>query len=506
MNRIISKDIDENIRIIEELTKDCGDVVKRKFPIGKERSVYGFIIYIDVMIDRRVIEESILEKLMVDVRGVDPEIKDSPFSVYDLIKDGGLATADIKELITIEEVMLAILSGDTVLLIDGFSKAIMIATKGFPNRGVQEPDTESVVRGSKDGFSEALRINTVLIRRRIRDTALKIKQKQIGVRSKTDIALVYMEGIVKPELLKEVEDRLASFEIDAILESGTIEQLIEDKWTSPFPQIQSTQRPDKVAASVLEGRVAIVVDNTPFVLIVPAPLNCFLQASEDYYQRWIVTCFVRIIRYISAIIALSLPGLYIALTSFHPEMIPTSLTLAIAASREGVPFPAVFEILIMEIAFELLREAGIRLPKPIGSTIGIVGGLIIGQAAVEANIISPIIVIVVSLTAISSFTIPSIALTEGMRICKFLIIMSSAVLGLYGFILGELVILIHLVSLKSFGTPYLTPYVGSEQNGGSDLKDSLIRMPLFMLNRRPMFSEKGNRTRLRIFRNKQKMK
>ncbi|WP_058485861.1 spore germination protein [Defluviitalea phaphyphila] len=494
----LSKNLDENIKNLEILFKDCGDFVKRKFPIGINKELNMFIGYIDLMIDRRVIEESLLEQLILQVRSVSPSMDKIKSSIYEFIRDGGIATADVKEVETLDEAVLAVLSGDTILLIDGYAKVIVIGTKGWPNRGIQNPDSEVVVRGPKEAFSEALRMNTVLIRRRIRDTKLKVKQLRIGNRSRTDIALMYIEDIVRKDILEEVEKRLNNFKIDGILDSGNIEQLIEDNWKSPFPQIQGTQRPDKASSAILEGRIAIIVDNSPFVLLIPTTINSFFKSSEDYYQRWSIMSFTRFIRYIAAIFSAAIPGFYIALTDYHPSMIPTPLTMAIAASREAVPFPSVVEVVLMELAFELLREAGIRLPGPIGNTIGIVGGIIIGQAAVEAKIVSPIVVIIVSVTAISSFAIPDDSLTVGFRLIKYLIIAFSAVLGLYGFLLGGLVVLIHLVSLKSFGIPYMFPYVSSVINNYYDLKDSIFRLPIFMINKRPIFARPNEKIRLKI--------
>lgn len=500
----LTSSLNENISYIENLFEDCHDVVKRKFPIGEEKKAWAYIVYIDSMVDRQVIEQSILQPLMVEVREVLPKIENMHASLLDFIKDGGMTTADLKNVDTLDEVCSAILSGDTILMIDGYEQAIVIATKGWPNRGVQEPDTEPVVRGSKEGFSEALRINTVLIRRRIRDTKLKVKQIKVGVRSQTDIAMMYLEDVVRSDILEEVNQRIHHFKVDAILDSGQLEQLIQDDWRSPFPQIQVTQRPDKAASAILEGRIAIIVDNSPFVLLVPTTLNCFFQSSEDFYERWQIMSFIRIIRYGAAFFAVALPGLYIALTTFHPAMIPTNLMLSIAAARQGVPFPAIVEVLIMELAFELLREAGVRLPDPIGSTIGIVGGIIIGQAAVEANIVSPIIVIIVSLTAISSFAIPSHSLGVAFRLSKYLIILLSSILGMYGFLLGIVTLLIHLSSLKSFNIPYLAPYAGLHPLYNNDLKDSLLRLPIFLLNKRPIFARPDQRIRLKTIDPKKK--
>ncbi len=394
------------------------------------------------------------------------------------------------------------MAGNTLLLIDGFDKAIILSTKGFPRRSVSAADTEVVVQGSKEAFTETFRVNTVLIRRRIRDTNLKLKQMRIGKRSKTDVGIMYMEDIARPEILREVERRLNMIDIDGILDSGYIEQFIEDDYKSPFPQMQMTERPDKVASALLEGRIAIVVDNTPFVIIVPTILASFYQSSEDYYQRWEIMSFIRIIRYIAGALAVCLPGLYIAIAVYHPAMIPMELILKMSEARQTVPIPAVLEIILMELAFETLREAGIRLPSAIGSTLGIVGGIIIGQAAVEAGLVSPIVVIVISLTAICSFAIPNIALVAGYRITKYFIILLSSLLGFFGFWIAILACLIHLVTLKSFGIPYLYPFVSVKQYGLNDIKDTIIKLPVFMLRKRPIFAKDSQKVRLSLKKNK----
>lgn len=486
----------DNCDQFEVFFKDCDDVVKRRFQIGDENKHWAFISYIDVMIDRRVIEESVLEQLIEHIQMIPGNVS-AKENVFEYIKNQVLATADVKEITDFDQLCLAVLSGDTILLVDGFSKGLLIATRGWPNRGVQEPDTEGVVRGSKEGFSEPMRFNTVLIRRRIRDTRLKIKQAQVGTRSRTDIAIIFMEDLVREDLLKEINERISGFSVDGIFESGMLEELMLEEWKSPFPKMQVTQRPDKVASALLEGRVAIVVDNTPFVLLMPTTLNCFFQAAEDYYQSWVFASLTRLLRYVSAFFAAALPGLYIALTCYHPAMIPTALVHSIAASRNGVPFPTIIEVLIIELEFEFLREAGVRLPGSLGSTISIVGGLVIGQAVVAANLVSPIIIVVVSITAIASFSIPTYTLTNTFRLIKYVIILASGLFGLYGFWLCIILILVHLVSLKSFHFPYLMPFVSADMNGYNDLKDSLFRLPAFLYRVRPIFTRKGARIKFR---------
>lgn len=492
----ISKDLDVNIKYFEDTFKDCGDIVKYKFPVGVNKDIWCYIVYVDGMIDRNLIDDSVMNVLIHQIREVPPTTDEIKNNIFDALKFGGITTADLNETEDIIKATDEILVGNTLLLIDGVSKALIISSKGYPRRSVSEADTEVVVQGSKEAFTEAFRTNTALVRRRIKDTRLKIKQSTVGRRTKTYIAMVYMDDVVRPEILKEAEDRIANIDIDGIIDSGYIEQLIEDDWLSPFPQIQMTERPDKVAAEVLEGRIAVIVDNSPFALIIPAVFPSFYQASEDYYERWQIMSFVRVIRYIAGFLAVSLPGLYIAMSVFHPSMIPMFLIFKMADARQSVPIPAVVEVLIMELAFETLREAGIRLPSSIGSTLGIVGGIIIGQAAVDAGIVSPIVVIIISLTGICSFAIPNISLVAGFRIMKYLIIIMSALFGLFGFWLAAILILIHLVSLKSFGIPYLFPFTSSELNNISDFKDTIFRAPLFMMKKRPIFANPNQKIRL----------
>lgn len=493
----INKGLDENIKYLEEIFADCGDIVKRKFPLGLNQSVELYVIYIDVMTDRDLIDTAIINSLMVEVRKTKPNYAEIKDNIYNVLKNGALTTADFKETEDMENAINEILAGNTLLLVDGFERGIVVSTKGFPKRSVSESSTEVVIQGSKEAFTETIRVNTVLIRRRIRDYRLKVKQMTIGRRSQTDIALMYIKDIVREDILKEAIKRLKKIDIDAILDSGYIEQFIEDDWLSPFPQVQMTERPDKVAAAILEGRIAIVVDNSPFVILIPTVLASFYQSSEDYYQRWEIMSFIRLLRYLAGFLAVCLPGLYIATAVYHPSMIPMELIFKMSQARRTVPIPTVMEILIMELAFETLREAGVRLPTAIGSTLGIVGGIIIGQAAVEAGLVSPLVVIIISMTGICSFAIPNIALVAGYRICKYLIIFLSAVLGLFGFWLGVLIMLIHLVTLKSFGIPYLFPFTALSKGDYSALKDTFLRFPIFSMTKRPIFADKGQRIRMK---------
>ncbi|MCD8090288.1 MAG: spore germination protein [Clostridiales bacterium] len=484
-------EIDSNIKIFEDMFKDCGDLVKRKIPVS---DTFIYLLYLDGMNDRDMIESRVLETLMIEIRKVSPERPENP---VEALINGGITTADFSEEAHFEKAPEKIMSGETLLLIDGYSKAIIISSKHFPKRGIDKPDTEGSINGPKEAFCENFRDNTALIRRRIRDTKLKIKQLQTGRRSRTDIGLVYMEDIVRPEILKETEERIKNIDIDAVSSSSALAQLMSKNELSPFPSFQLTERPDKAAAEILEGRIVIVVDTSPFVIILPAVLACFYQASEDYYENWQTASLVRVIRYLASFIALSLPGLYICFALYNPSMLPAALLMKMSSARNGVPISGILEIFLMELAFEALREAGARMPEAIGQTLGIVGGIIVGQAAVDAGLVSPIVVIVVSLTGICSFAIPQLALSSAYRLSKYFIMISSSFFGLLGFCSAFAVILIHLASRESFGIPYLYPFGGGDIEGDEGIRDTFFRLPVRAYKKRPIFSNNNQKIRLR---------
>lgn len=496
INGEIATEIEQNIKQIETLFKDCGDIVKRVVEIKAEKPFKIYGVYTDGLINRDILENYLLSRTF-DAKNLGKAIP-SDLSPTQLIMQHFSATFDVKEVKSMDEMVKAVLSGDSAVFVEGSASGLVIATRGWPGRGVSEPATESVVRGPREGFTETIRFNTVLVRRRIRDTKLKFKMISYGTRSRTDIALVYIEDIARPELIEEVEKRLDKYVIDAVMDSGYIEQLIEDSWKSPFPQTQATERPDKFAASLLEGKVGILVDTSPFGVIVPATLNAFYQASEDYYQRWQIMSFTRLLRYLVSFISFMLPGLYIALLNFHPDILPTPFAISIAASRAGITFSTVTEVIVAEVIFELFREAGIRAPGAIGHVISLVGGLVIGQAAVDAKIISPMILIVIAFTAICTFAIPDYSLTSAFRLIRYLFILLCACFGLYGFAIAFVLVLAHLSALESFKMPYLAPYNISDQNGSRDLRDTLLRFPTFMQTTRPIFARQMQRTRLRL--------
>ena len=487
----VSVHIQENYRYLQRECENCADILIRPMKLGEEKKTDCLVVYIEVAVSNMTLQDSVIGKLINKLWTVPEE------ELRDFLRDNSLGISDVKQLDTMEEAMKAMLAGNAVLFAYGFEKGVKIASKGYPGMGVMKAESEKVLRGSNEGFSDSVKINTALIRKRVRSTGMKVKEIPLGLRTDTMTALVYMEDLVYPDLLKEIEDRLSRFEIDGILESGMLEQLAEDNWMSLFPQFQTTERPDRAAMEILDGRVILICDNSPVALILPATFNSFLKVSEDRYNRFGIVSFQRILRYLAVFLALLLSGAYLAVIRFHTQILPTNLLLSFAEARRGVPFSSLIEVLFMEFSFELIREAGVRMPGPLGGTIGIVGGLIIGDAAVSANLVSPMSVVVVAMSALSSFAIPNEEFSAPFRLLKFGFILLGGNLGNFGIVLGLYWLSGHLAGLSSFRIPYLMPFVGAEMNDYHDRRDSFVRAPFRRLMRRPVFARREQRIRLK---------
>lgn len=483
---IFTHDLD----LIKKTFEKSSDVVIREFRIGKDELIKAAIIYTDGLADTNTIQNFILESLIVE--GKVFEIQKGHIlrkQFFSWVKNCILTIGDASEIADFETLFTSVLSGNTIILIDGFNEVISASTAGWEDRGVSEPTSQTVVRGPREGFSENIRTNTALVRRKIKDHHLYCEHLQIGRITKTTVAVMYINGIVNEKVVKEVHHRLKRIDIAGILESGYIEELIQDETYTPFPTIYNTERPDVVAACLLEGRVAILVDGTPFVLVVPCLFIQNFQAAEDYYQRADISSLLRMLRIICFLIALLGPSFYIAVTTYHQEVLPTPLLVSLASQREGVPFPAFIEAIIMEGTFEILREAGIRMPRAVGQAVSIVGALVLGQAAVEAGIVSASMVIVVSVTAISNFVFPAYNMAISVRMLRFGMMLLAASFGLYGITVGVLALLLHLNSLRSFGVPYMapiSPFILTDQ------KDTLFRVPHWAMITRPRLINKKN--------------
>lgn len=472
----ITNNLDANINTIRKKLGNPEDLIVRELIIGaiEKRAA---IIYIAGMTDENLINNNILKAIQLN-------LKEFQTNVLDKIYQEVIAVTSTERTSKLDDVSISILNGDTAFYLDGSTEVLLMGTQGGETRGIEEPESESIIRGPREGFVESIGTNMALLRRDIKDPNLRFKQHVVGESSQQKVVVCYIEGITNPELVDEINRRIESIQLPFVPDSSFIEQWIQDSFLSPFPQILDTERPDKVSINILQGKVGIIVDGTPFALIAPITLADGLLSTEDYTQRWISASFLRLLRYLAAFIAVFLPGLFVALVSYHPGMIPSTLAFSIAGSREGVPFPAAIEAVMMAVTFEILHEAGVRLPKVIGQTIGIVGGLVIGEAAVSAGIVSPIMVIITALTAIASFSIPSYSISISFRGLRFLVIFAAGFLGLYGVILMYIIINIHIANLKSIGHPYSAPFAPTIFK---DIANTVIRQPVTKMSTRPKY-------------------
>lgn len=483
----ISFDINNNHSVLKNMMDKCDDVVYRKLTVGKS-DIPLLIAYIDSMTDIERLNSDILKPLM-EKRNWESEKNNIDTKI---IMEKVLAVSQIKESNSLNELVDSLLDGHTILFINGSKTALAIANKSKESRSISESVSERTVRGSQESFVEAIEKNINLIRSRIQSPKLAVEVLKMGENTSTKVALLYMHEISKKNLVDDLRCKLKNIKSNAILASAQVEQIIEDHKWSVFPQIMATDRPDKLAGSLLEGRAVIIVDGTPYALIAPVTFAMFLNSSDDYFDRSIITTFIRLMRYLCYLIASTFPALYISLTSFHPGMLPTPLALYITGTRVGLPFPSFVEILFMQLALEVLVEAAVRLPKAIGQTVGIVGGLVLGQAVVIAGLVTPIIVIVVAITALSTFVLPGFTFAQSNRVVRVFLIIGAAFFGLYGIVMGWLFILIHLASMESFGVRYLedfSPYKLSK------LKDTFVKVPYHLMNDIPEYLKNDEQVR-----------
>lgn len=485
----LSDKLGQNKELIMNKLGNSTDIIVREFKIDTNLGKSAAIFYTDGLTDTVAVQKLVMESLLFEFENVKKNNQEHRASLLEQLKSLVLTVGELKEISDLDKLLVSLLSGNVILLLDGYATGFEIGLKEWEGRGVTESSNESVIRGPKESFTENIRTNSALIRRKIKDPNLWMESRVIGRVTKTDVAIMYLEGIVDQALLKEVRSRLDRIDIDSILESGYIEELIQDEALTPFPTLYNSERPDVVAAGILEGRVAILVDGTPFVLLAPALFVQLFQAAEDYYGRGGISSALRLLRYFCFLIAFLAPSFYIAITTFHQEMIPPELLFSLLAQREQIPFPAAFEVVLMEIAFEILREASIRMPKAVGSAISIVGTLVIGQAAVEAGLVSAALIIVVSTTAIASFVFPTNDLSIATRLLRFPLIFLAASFGLFGIMIGVILLILHLCHLHSFGVPYMSSMAPFRKN---EQKDTLVRLPFWFMHTRPKLLRQNN--------------
>lgn len=474
-NGVISADLQENLERLQEVFTNTSDLNIRHLQLQDGTKVG--LVYFEGLIDKVAVNEQILTTLMYRVE-----------SATDLFQEQVPVPVDnVKVENRWKKIEYALFQGDSILFVHAFHRAIIFPTQGWPQRSIKEPQSETSLYGSHEGFVETASMNLALIRRYIPNNELKIRKYQVGKRAPTNVYMVYLEDIINPQIVNELDKRIKQIDVDTVNNTGDLEELIESYPISFLPQAILTERPDTTASHILHGRLALVVDHSPNALIKPITFMTFFQSIDDYSFRWITGSFLRLLRLLALFIAVGLPSLYIAIISFHFEILPLDLMMSIGMSRERIPFPPIVEAFIMEVSIEMIREAGVKLPSPIGQTVGVVGGIVIGEAAVQAGIVSNIMVIVVAITAISSYIIPNYALANAIRIVRFPLMFLASMFGLVGIAIGALIIIIHLISMDNVGVvPYGSPIVPIRF---SDWKDALIRAPLRMLKFRPSYNQ-----------------
>jgi spore germination protein KA len=475
---VLSYSLEQNVRLLMDLFGNTSDLVVRNLEITPTE-ILGTVVWIDSLVDTKIISDHILRPFIREKTKV--QVESIGASLISEFKNS-LTAAGICETASMQQIMSGLLDGKAVIFRDKNSQALLITATGFKERSVEEPVTEIVVRGSREGFTESLRTNTGLVRKRLRTPHLRVEAFVLGRQTNTKVNLLYLANIANPSVVAEARDRISRIQVDGVIESGYIEEMIEDSSFTLFPTIDNTERPDTLVAHLLEGKIGIIIDGTPFALTAPVVFWQHLQSSDDYYLRYPIASFVRILRSIAFLASLLLPSLYVAAITFHQELIPAPLLISTAAAREGVPLPPVLEALLMELIFEGLREAGVRMPRPIGQAVSIVGALILGEAAIAAGIVSSSMVITVAGTAIASFIIPSSDAAIATRLLRFPMLILAGTFGLFGILWGTIFMHIHLCTLRSFGVPYLSPVFPTNY---ADLKDVIIRAPHWAMQNRP---------------------
>lgn len=469
----ISTKLKENVEQIHTTFSHAPDLIVRTLVIKRTKSEAA-LIYLNDITDKQAVFNHVLNPLLFE------EGKGS--------KDAQLTVSlgQVKQTIYWSDIENAILNGESVLFIDHYKEAYIFHTPKFPERSIEDSPIEFSLSGAHVGFTESGGDNVAIIRKYIQNKQLKIKQMTVGKRRRTKISIIYLQDVVNLDLVKELEQRINHLDVDTIINAGTLAEYIEDNPFSPFPQLLLTERPDFAANEILQGRITVVVDGSPNVIIAPVTFDTFFKTMDDYSSRWMVASFIRIMRYFGFSIAIHLPALYIATISFHFEVLPLELLLSLGESRERVPFPSFIEAFIMEIILEMLREAGVRLPLRIGQTVGIVGGIVIGQAAVDAGIVSNVMVIVVALTAIASFIIPNYEMAAAIRMLRFPMMILASLFGFVGITIGFMLLVAHFMTLNSLGMPYGNPFAPLRLK---DWNDFMVRIPHRYITKRPMSTD-----------------
>lgn len=472
-NKLRQKQID--ITVVKDILSDNCDFVVKEL---NYKSIKIYFVYFETLSDTKIVDECVLKPIidMINAKADDKE-KYTNFNLFKNIEEGLIPHRSSKIVENLNDLVTNVLTGSIGVIASNISnQAITFEVRQIEKRKVSEPTSENIIKGSKEAFVEDIKLNVSLIRSRLKNPNLKAIKLEVGKISKTDVTVMYMDNIIDKQLLEKILDKIRNIKTDNLVSGADFEEQVIDNKYSIFPQILYTEKSDKVVSNITDGKIIVLIDGLPIVYILPAVMNMFLQAPEDYSVNYAISTMLRILRYMATILTIALPGFYISISVFHQEMIPTELALSIINSKEGEPFPTVVEVIFMLLAFEVLIEASSRLPKTIGQTISIVGGLIIGEAAVNARFVSPSVVVIIAITGITGFLMPNQDMSNSLRLCRFILVFLSSIAGLYGLSLGLFMLVYYLCTIESFGVPYLIPFTSSDSKNLT--KDTIIRSPM----------------------------
>jgi spore germination protein KA len=480
----IGSSLKDNEAMFREIFDNDSFVIFRRFETMD--SLKCLLIFVDAMADSKIINNNILGPAMQSCAHGGAGDGD----ILEHFMEDVIASNEIERLKDVDLLVGSVLYGDTVLIVDGYDEFLLINTKGWKTRAIEEPASERVAKGPREGFIESIIVNMSLIRRKIKNANLKFDVKTLGTSTSTTVSICYIKGVVDPKILEELHRRLDKIDIDGIQGTNYLEEMISDSPLSPFTTTGYTERPDTAVGKLLEGRVVVLVDGSPLVMTLPFIFMEYFQSNEDYYDNYVFSSINRFLRYLAFFLTISVPAIYVSLVTYHQEMVPTPLILSIISAREGVPFPTIVEMFGMLFVFEILREGGIRLPEPVGTAITIVGALVLGQAAVEARFVSAPVIIIVAFTGISAFLVYS--MKGAVIVARIVLLLLAGILGLYGYFFGLMGLFIHLMSMRSFGVPYMLN-MGSIK--GQEIKDTIIRAPWWYMHLRPKLIGQKNPVR-----------
>ncbi len=468
----VKYDMPVSSKELEKIFAGCYDFEKRKLTVGGRGGVSVTLCFIDGLVSSEAVAREIIRPLTSDERFAgarnEPEI-------ISLAMGGVVYGQTARRRDVLDDVINDLLNGFCAVIFEKEKSAVTFETRTGEKRSIDQPKEEKVVKGSKDAFVEILKLNTMQVRRKIKNPALKIKQYTVGEKTNTAAVLIYIEGFTNPELVSEAERRLKAMKIEGALASATLEENLCDRPNDIFPQLITTERPDKFCINILEGRVGIIADGLPIGYLAPGTISQFLKVPEDHSQHFVIASVLTLLRYLSVVLTLILPAFYVAVAMYHQEMLPTKLMQSMINAKQSVPFPTAVEVLAMLMAFELLQEAGLRLPNPTGETVSIIGALIVGQSAVEAKVVSPVVVIVVALSGIAGYAVPSQDFGAALRICRFLMVLAAIAAGMFGLAISIALLIYHLCTIDSFGVAYMSPFAGTK---GRHIMRAMLRLPM----------------------------